>query len=67
MKFITDPRRGTIAVSTGADMWELVHLKAVDGGTFAITTDDSSFNFFGIPLSVAESVRTSIAAAPAAQ
>ncbi len=65
MKIITDTTRGTLAISTGADMWELVHLKAVEGN-YVINTEDLSFDFFGIPRSVAEAVRTSIAVAPAA-
>jgi hypothetical protein len=66
MKFITDSRRGCIAVSTGGgtDMWVLVNLVATNG-LFSITTEDESFKYFGIPDTVAEAVRTSIAAAPA--
>jgi hypothetical protein len=47
-------------------MFELVHLKAVNG-SFSISTVNESFAFFDIPPSVAEAVRTSIAAAPAGQ
>jgi hypothetical protein len=62
MKFTTDPRRGFIAVTTagGSDMYILMNLKSVDG-VFSITTVDESFTHFGIPLTVAEAVRTSIA------
>jgi hypothetical protein len=65
MKFITDPRRGSISVATGMDMWDLVLLKS-DAGTFSITTDDVNLKYFGVPPDVAEAVRTSLAAAPAA-
>jgi hypothetical protein len=64
MKFVTDPRRGTIAVATGLDMWLLVQLKA-NNDTFSITTIDESFAFFGIDDKVAEAVRTSVAASRA--
>ena len=64
MKFTTDPRRGSIAVATGKDMWDLVQLKSV-AGVLTITTDDTNLKYFGIPPEVADSIRTSIAAAPA--
>ena len=66
MKFTTDPRRGTIAVATGLDMWDLVQLK-FNNDTYSITTDDASFAFFGIAPEVAEAVRTSVATPRASQ
>ena len=66
MKFVTDPRRGTIAVATGLDMWTLVQLRA-NNDSFSITTDPKSFAFFGIDEKVAEAVRTSVAAPRASQ
>ena len=66
MKFVTDTRRGTIAVATGKDMWDLVKLSG-DDGKFTISTFDDSFNFFNISLEVAEAVRISLAATPSPQ
>ena len=66
MKFTTDPRRGSIAVATGKDMWDLVLLKTVDG-VLTITTDDTNLKYFGISPEVADSIRTTIAAPPAGQ
>jgi hypothetical protein len=60
MKFTTDPRRGSIAVATGNDMYELVQLKH-SGGVFSIVTHDENLLHFGISREIGETIRASIA------
>ena len=66
MKFITEPRRGTIAVSTGLDMWDLVSLKPSADG-FVIVADDHNLTHFGVSPEITEALRSSIASSAAGQ
>jgi hypothetical protein len=77
MKLTTDSARGTIAVvsAMGADMWELVELKA-DGDGYAVLAFEANLAHFGVGPATAEAIRASstkplaaaaaVAAAPAA-
>jgi hypothetical protein len=60
MKLITDAARGTIAIATGLDMWELVELRPV-GDEFSVRTFDANLLHFGVGPATAESIRASLA------
>jgi hypothetical protein len=60
MKLTTDSARGTIAVvsALGADMWELVELKA-DGDGYAVLAFEANLAHFGVGPATAEAIRAS--------
>jgi hypothetical protein len=60
MKLITDSSRGTIAIATGRDMWDLVELRPAGDG-YTVHTDDSNLLLFGVGPAIAEAIRTSLA------
>jgi hypothetical protein len=58
MKLITDPARGTIAIATGKDMWELVELKLV-GDHYAVHAFEANLLVFGVGPATVEAIRAS--------
>jgi hypothetical protein len=65
MKLVTDPGRGTIAIATGLDMWELIELKPVGDG-FSIIAFEDNLKHFDVGPAIVEAVRASTAAPAAA-
>jgi hypothetical protein len=60
MKLITDTTRGTIAIATGDDMWELIELKP-DGSDFTVIAFEANLQYFGVGAATIEAVRSSTA------
>ena len=58
MKLITDPARGTIAIATGKDMWELVELKSA-GDHYAVHAFEANLLVFGVGPAIVEAIRAS--------
>jgi hypothetical protein len=58
MKLITDTARGSIAIVTGKDMWELIELKPVGDG-YAVTAFEANLLIFGVGAATVEAIRAS--------